>query len=133
MEKTRELLINCDCDSACHKCLKHYRNQYIHSTLDRKAALDLLDWGRTGQRASAISNPKQQYLLRSLEQILRLSGVNMEITGNQVLAIGRYCKKKLVVYPAMWSKPYEEDTIFVSDIHLRFAKPYAVKTIFDSV
>lgn len=132
LEKTRELLTSCDCDSACHKCLKHHRNQFIHSILDRKAALDLLDWGRTGQRAAAIPDMKQQYLLRSLEQILRLSGINMRREGNEVVVEGRYGKKKLVVYPAMWSKPYAEDTIFVSDIHLRFAKPYAVKTILDS-
>ena len=133
LEKTRELLTSCDCDSACHKCLKHYRNQFIHSILDRKAALDLLDWGRTGQRAAAIPEMKQQYLLRSLEQILRLSGINMRREGNEVSVEGRYGKRKLVVYPAMWSKPYVEDTIFVSDIHLRFAKPYAVKTILDSI
>ena len=41
LEKTRDLLNGCTCDSACHKCLKHYRNQYIHSGLDRKAALDI--------------------------------------------------------------------------------------------
>lgn len=133
LDQTRKLLTSCNCDSACHKCLKHYRNQYIHSVLDRKAALDLLDWGRTSLRAPALPDTKQQYLLRSLEQILRLSGVSMRMDGNSVWVESRYGKKKLVVYPAMWSKPYAEDTIFVSDTHLRFAKPYAVKTILESI
>lgn len=57
----------------------------------------------------------------------------MRREDNEVFVEGRYGKKKLVVYPAMWSMPYAEDTIFVSDIHLRFAKPYAVKTILDSI
>lgn len=38
-----------------------------------------------------------------------------------------------VVYPAMWTKPIEENTIFVSDAHLKYAKPYALKTILDSL
>jgi ATP-dependent helicase YprA (DUF1998 family) len=133
LEKTKKLLTDCDCDSACHKCLKHYRNQYIHSILDRRAALDLLNWGETGLRAQALSDAKQQYLLRSLEQILKLSGVTMRTEENAVSAEGRLGKKKLVVYPSMWAKPHAADTIFVSDTHLKFAKPFALKTIMDGV
>lgn len=133
LEKTKKLLTDCDCDSACHKCLKHYRNQYIHSILDRKAAMDLLNWGKTGLRAQALSDAKQQYLLQSLEQILKLSGVTMRTEGNTVTAEGRFGKKKLVVYPSMWAKPNATDTIFVSDTHLKFAKPFALKTIMDGI
>lgn len=133
LTKTRELLAGCSCDSACHKCLKHYRNQYIHSVLDRKAALDLLNWGETGIRTSALPDKNQQYLLQSLEQILQISGVHIDVKHDPVWAEGRYSKKKVVVYPAMWTKPVEENTIFVSDAHLKYAKPYALKTILDSL
>lgn len=133
LEKTRELLTGCTCDSACHKCLKHYRNQHIHGFLDRKAALDLLNWGETGIRAPAISDKKQQYLIQSLEQILQISGVHIDVSHDSVWAEGRYSKKKVVVYPAMWTKPVVEGTIFVSDAHLKYAKPYALKTILDSL
>ncbi|NCE63225.1 hypothetical protein D1159_01185 [Pseudoflavonifractor sp. 524-17] len=74
LAKTRQLLAGCTCDSACHKCLKHYRNQYIHSALDRKSALDLLDWGETGSRAPALSGEQQKSLLRPLERLLPFSG-----------------------------------------------------------
>ena len=133
LTKTRELLESCTCDSACHRCLKHYRNQYIHSVLDRKAALDLLNWGETGARVSAIPYEKQQYLLKSLEQILQISGIHIDVNHESVWAEGRYSKKKVVVYPAMWTNPLEENTIFVSDAHLKYAKPYALKTILDSL
>ncbi len=133
LTKTRELLESCTCDNACHRCLKHYRNQYIHSVLDRKAALDLLNWGETGARVSAIPYEKQQYLLKSLEQILQISGIHIDVNHESVWAEGRYSKKKVVVYPAMWTKPLEENTIFVSDAHLKYAKPYALKTILDSL
>lgn len=133
LTKTRELLEGCTCDSACHRCLKHYRNQYIHSVLNRKDALDLLNWGETGARVSAVPYEKQQYLLKSLEQILRISGIHIDVNHESVWAEGRYSKKKVVVYPAMWTKPIEENTIFVSDAHLKYAKPYALKTILDSL
>ena len=131
LSKTRELLDSCTCDSACHKCLKHYRNQYIHSVLDRKAALDLLKWGETGVRAPAIPSGKQQHLLQSLEQILQISGVRIQVDHESVWVEGRYSKKKVIVYPAMWRKPMRENTVFISDAHLKYAKPYALKTILD--
>lgn len=40
LQKTEVLLSGCTCGSACHKCLKHYRNQYLHGRLDRFAARD---------------------------------------------------------------------------------------------
>ena len=133
LTKTRQLLSNCTCDSACHKCLKHYRNQYIHSALDRKSALELLDWGGTGVRAAALSEGQQKSLLQSLEQILQFSGVRLDLSGDPVWAEGRRTRKKLAVYPAMWARPRVEDTVFVSDIQLKHAKPYALKTILDSL
>lgn len=133
LEKTKELLSGCTCDSACHKCLKHYRNQYIHSVLDRNAALELLAWGEAGVRAQAIPVYKQQNLLKSLEQILQISGIRMDVQTTPIWAEGPFCKKKVVVYPAMWNKPISEDTIYVSDSNLRYAKPYAVKSIADNL
>ncbi len=133
LQKTRELLANCTCDSACHKCLKHYRNQYIHSTLDRRSALDLLNWGELGQRASALPVAKQISLLSSLAQILQLSGIQMQVEGQTMIAESSFCKKKLSVYPAMWKKPIEENTICISDTNLKYAKPFALKSIIDSL
>lgn len=129
LEKTKELLANCDCDSACHKCLKHYRNQYIHGSLDRKAALELLAWGELGVREQAIPIHKQKRLLKTLGQVLLISGVNIDFSNDYVLVEGRFNKKKVVIYPAMWVRPVADDTIFVSDAHLKYAKPYALKTI----
>lgn len=45
LDKVESLLSSCTCNNACHNCLKHYRNQYIHGLLDRFAALELLGWG----------------------------------------------------------------------------------------
>lgn len=133
LEKTRRLLDGCNCESACHKCLKHYRNQHVHGLLDRKAALNLLDWGEQGKRLTELTVQEQKSLLIPLAQILRLSGVRMDTTGNTIVAVGVYAKKKIVVYPAMWAKPRKDGTIFVSDSQLKYAKPLALKSIVEDL
>ena len=32
-------------------------------------------------------------------------------------------------YPAMWARPTGKNMVFVSDSYLKYAKPYALKTI----
>ena len=86
-----------------------------------------------GIRASVISCENQQRLLKSLKQILPLSGVHIDVSHETVWAERGYGKKKVIVYPAMWTKPVEENSIFVSDVYLKYAKPYALKTIVDSL
>ena len=128
----KELLISCDCRSACTKCLKHYRNQYVHGMLDRFAALQLLEWGVDGIKASPIKPETQINMIMPLANILKQSGC--EITAdNEITATGRRSKKKIVIYPAMWVEPHAANTIFVSDAYIKYAKPYAVQKILDNI
>ena len=127
--KTRELLSSCNCDSACHKCLKHYRNQYVHGLLDRSAALDLLTWAEKGVRSPILPVYEQRNLLQSVEQILQFSGVHIDFDHEPIEAESFHGKKRIVVYPAMWARPTEKNMVFVSDSYLKYAKPYALKTI----
>lgn len=127
--KTRELLSSCTCDSACHKCLKHYRNQYVHGLLDRSAALDLLTWAEKGVRSPMLPVYEQRNLLQSVEQILQFSGVHIDFNHEPIEAKSFHGRKRIVVYPAMWARPTEKNMVFVSDSYLKYAKPYALKTI----
>ena len=126
------LLSSCDCGSACSKCLKHYRNQYIHGILDRFAALQLLEWGVNGVKASPIKLETQISMLMPLVNILEQSGCEIIVNG-EIIAIGRRSKKKVVIYPAMWVEPNATDTVFVSDAFIKYAKPYAVQKILDNI
>lgn len=127
----KELLSSCDCGSACSKCLKHYRNQYVHGMLDRFAALQLLEWGIEGIKASPISPEKQISMIRPLANILKQSGCEISTDG-EITAIGHRSKKKIVIYPAMWVEPHASNTVFVSDAYIKYAKPYAVQRILDN-
>ena len=128
----KELLSSCDCGSACSKCLKHYRNQYVHGMLDRFAALQLLEWGVDGINASPIKPEKQIKMIMPLVNILKQSGCEI-IADGEITATGRRNTKKVVVYPAMWVEPYASGTVFVSDAYIKYAKPYAVQKILDNI
>lgn len=125
------LLSKCNCGGACHNCLKHYRNQYIHGMLDRFAALELLNWGMAGTIATAIPTAVQKEYIRPLENILEESDCPLYFGDNEIMVNLTSRAKKIVVYPAMWVEPHRPETIFVSDAYIKFAKPYAVQKIID--
>ncbi len=129
LDDIKEMLSSCSCKTACSKCLKHYRNQFLHGQLDRHAALELLEWGMNGKAASELSLEEQKALLSPLESILSKYGCDLQTESGPITATAAGVKKQIVVYPAMWSLPYEENTVFISDALLKYAKPYAVDRI----
>ena len=64
--------------------------------------------------------------------ILKQSGCEITSDG-EIIATGRRNTKRVVVYPAMWVEPQATGTIFVSDAYIKYAKPYAVQKILDSI
>lgn len=132
LSNMKNMLGSCDCESACSKCLKHYRNQYVHGMLDRFAALQLLEWGLHGIKASPIKPETQINMIMPLANILKQSGCEITADG-EITAIGRRITKKVVIYPAMWVEPHDTKTIFVSDAYIKYAKPYAVQKILDNI
>lgn len=133
LSKARELLEGCTCESACHKCLKHYRNQFVHGMLDRKAALNLLDWGEQTRLPEELSPVRQKEIMAPMIRILQRSGISVDFDGHRITAHGKWASKKLVIYPAMWAKPRESDTIFISDAQIKYAKPIVLKEIIGDI
>ena len=132
LEKTDFLLKDCDCQSACHNCLKHYRNQFAHGMLDRFAALELLNWGIYGRLANEISFKEQVNYIAPLCSILENSGYKSQIGEAGMLVSDHRRRCEIIVYPAMWVEPYCEGKIYISDTCLKYAKPYAIQKIMDS-
>ena len=131
LEDMSKMLSSCDCGAACSKCLKHYRNQFVHGKLDRFAALQLLKLGVDGEKASPLNIATQIKMIMPLVNILKESGC--EITFDEAIIASGRKTKKIVVYPAMWVEPKDIDTIFVSDAYIKYAKPYAVQKILDNI
>lgn len=133
LNQVEELLVSCDCEGACHKCLNHYRNQHLQGRLDRFSALELLHWSKGGMVAEAFDLQIQQNKLMPLKGILTASGCKIDIVNESIVASKKGKEKKIVIYPAMWVEPHEKETVFVSDALIKYSKPYAVQKILDEV
>ena len=132
LERTEELLVSCDCDGSCYKCLRHYRNQNLHGQLERFFALDLLRWGRDGFLAPPLSLAKQSEHIQPLWRILEAAGCVLSNDEGAIYLTHRGIQKKIVVYPAMRAEPYDRGDIFISNAYMKYAKPYAVQKILDA-
>ena len=129
LEKIKNRLAGCTCDSACSNCLKHYRNQHVHGMLDRFAALDLLKWGMEGICPSHLNINQQIKLLTPVKGILAEMGYDLNKVEDTIFCTFKGETRKIVVYPAMIREPHKAGVIAVSDAFLKFAKPYAVRMI----
>lgn len=133
LSKVRSILTECNCNDACHNCLKHYRNQFVHGLLDRFAALDLLNWGISGIVHGDYSITQQKRLIYPLQQILQFSGCSIKYNETSISVSNGRKNKQLIIYPAMRVEPKDKNTVFVSDGYIKYAKPYAVQKIIDEI
>ena len=133
LNNVENLLLGCNCDKACTNCLEHYYNRYNRASLDRFAALDLLHWGKNGQLAPEIGISKQIELLHSIESII--SPINMHLIYDKDKVRVRYDnhEREIIVYPCMLKRNDTDVIIYISDNDLKFAKPNAIKKIFDAM
>lgn len=131
LEKISEIINGCDCRSACHNCLKHYRNQNVHGQLDRKYGNDLLQWAVYGTLADTIDFETQKSYVKSIAEILRPDKIEIKFTDNSISVLYNGKSVNLEIYPAMLKSPIKPDTIFVSESFIKYAKPYAVQAILD--
>jgi hypothetical protein len=77
LEATEQLLADCTCAQSCYRCIRHYRNNYIHASLDRHLALALLRHVRHGSTPSVLAGEKVG-VLRGLDEFLILRGIDAE-------------------------------------------------------
>ena len=125
----KEWMSSCSCESACDKCLKHYRNQYIHGRLDRFYGLDLLEWGISGKIPIDIPLNTQRKYLESIKNILLENNFDLKIENEEISLIKNNKVYELNVYPAMWREPKAKNKIFICESYFKYAKPYALDKI----
>ncbi len=113
MAATRKLLEGCDCDSACFRCLKNYGNKMFHDSLDRFAALDLLNWAVKGEVPSALTSEQQAAILNLLKNLR-----DIDIS-------------KVFVYPSAWGigQDYSSDKVSVFRFRIEKQLPLAYSDI----
>lgn len=113
----RELLKSCECETACHQCLKHYWNQRVHADLNRHAALQLLEWCMSEKKPSGFDLQKQKEIIQPLQKRFAKSKSGIQIKDNGYSLIISRKKKEymLEIYPAipaMWDLKYFDGKCF---------------------
>ena len=131
----KTILLNCDCDNACQRCLKHYRNQRIHYDLDRFMAIELLNYGQTKKTPPILNVEDALAAVGPLKQLLKDEGIDI-VSDNSEIAVKRGSKsKRCVIHPAIMKRQRQaslRDSAFVSIESLKYAKPLALKRIIDA-
>lgn len=101
-ENVRTLLEACDCDTSCHKCLRHYGNRRSHTDLNRFLALDMWRYVMHGATPAIQTDKAQRKILDPLVQMLELEGwksVSLQGVPVEVERNGR--KYILASYPSI--------------------------------
>jgi Domain of unknown function (DUF1998)/Helicase conserved C-terminal domain len=75
LDATEGLLRGCDCETSCYQCLRHYGNNFDHASLDRRLALALLRYLKTGQ-TPALDPGECRGVLASLVELVRLKDLH---------------------------------------------------------
>lgn len=128
LEKARSIMTDCHCDTACYECIKHYKNTYVQGDLDRRAGVDLLNWGIDGTVPDYKSVNDQFDMVYQYEAILG-SKVDFKLENEGVYLICGNNKIKLVVYPSMLKTKNEKDVLYVSEFDLKYRRPQFIKLV----
>ncbi|MDB8794604.1 DEAD/DEAH box helicase [Romboutsia sp. 1001216sp1] len=135
LEYTLKILQSCDCEQSCHKCLNHFWNQRVQNKLDRKLAIQLLEWGQSGKIANKLDMDEQLRLFNPLEELLKLDGYscNMLESKEEFIVVEKdKVKKKVYIHPSMWNvkdMKMDKNIIYISDRMIANALPKSYSDI----
>jgi ATP-dependent helicase YprA (DUF1998 family) len=87
LDETEKLLAGCDCETSCYSCLRHYGNNFYHTSLDRKLAYALLRFIKYGESPELQPEEKEKAMTPILD-LLKIQEVEayqgMERNGLQI-------------------------------------------------
>lgn len=112
LDRTEELLRVCpgQCERSCTKCLRHYGNRFLHDRLDRRLALQLLRFFRTGAVPPFASAADQSLRLRPLARYLELEGWKTATDSSGALLGSGPRSISVGLYPALLATDIAETT-----------------------
>lgn len=106
--------------------------QAVYNIVDSAFVSNMAENGENALNALTLAFPLQ---ILQVEYITQLSGI-LESTNQKVIIKDEsifisknHSSKKVIVYPAMKKAPIDDDTIYVSDAYIKFAKPYALRKL----
>lgn len=125
-DRSKELL-DCDCDKSCRHCLDNFWNQRKHNLLDRKLALQLLNWIVYEEKPTDYSFEQKSNLLSPLRAMFKDIGDDLTVTPDSYYYNG--CRIEVV--PSLLHKPSDtSDTIYLNRHDLTDWLPDAFMRVF---
>lgn len=127
LSRSRDILQDCDCDSACVECLMHYQNKAVHRLLDRHCALELLDYAQDGvvrsairERPEALFAPLKEALLLEFDAQVEIveDGLHIDVNHHELIVRGipdMVNKKSWADGLVFWESQLEKGLPFVFD------------------
>src|SRR5690606_23622425 len=115
---------------SCTKCLRHYGNRFLHGRLDRRLALQLLRYFRTGEVPAFASTSEQARMLRPLARFLELEGWTTASDSSGALRCDGPRSVTVALYPALLASDFAEashPTIAESDARRVLLPDYLVE------
>ena len=133
VNRARRILLDCDCDSSCLACLRHYRNKMHHALLDRRAALDLLDYvTRAEVRTSLIRNGNT--LFGPLVEVLQQErDVSCDVREDEMLVTFRKSSLKVRAIPNIANKAKVSGELQLWESEIERNLPNAFDSILDAL
>jgi ATP-dependent helicase YprA (DUF1998 family) len=81
LEAAERLVLRCSCTSSCYDCLRHYGNQILHTSLDRRLAAALLGWILRGEEPT-LDGAEVRRAIEPLAAVLKLRGMEVELDAS---------------------------------------------------
>ncbi|MGI6034007.1 MAG: DUF1998 domain-containing protein, partial [Coriobacteriales bacterium] len=125
ISRARKILSDCDCESACLHCLKHYGNKRFHQSLDRFAALDLLNYATKGKARSAVRKAPDALLAPLKEALQQEHGINCSQDGKYLVVENRKSNIKVEPIPNLLNKEQRSGVIQLWENELEHSLPNA--------
>lgn len=120
-------VLDCDCDKSCRHCLDNFWNQRRHAWLNRKLALQLLDWTVKSRIPKEYSSKEQEQFLVPLKIMFDDVGDKLENRAGSYY----YHNAKLEVLPSLLHKPIDtDDKVYLSYHDLTDWLPDAFMRVF---
>lgn len=128
------LLSDCNCESACHECLKNYWNQRYHFELNRNEGLELLKWAMDGTMPTGYTGEEQCVLFNPIIELFEQSNIAYKVNKNEDRLAIEYngIKKVALVVPSIYNKDYfrqNNQSLILSDKLIKYALPLAYEQI----
>ncbi|WP_109529968.1 DEAD/DEAH box helicase [Nocardia aurea] len=116
IQQVRSVLADCpaDCARSCTRCLRHYRNRFLHGRLDRHLALSLFEYSIEGRVPELPTIGQQKELLAPLRRYFELEGytVDPEVDKFRPLSVSNNSLRIVAgAYPALLDHACAEDSL----------------------